>query len=62
MTDGIKVVKQQITARSRKLKVSWSLESMKDLMMDHGLTDGLYWFFHYDIIWHEILPDNTIED
>lgn len=62
MTGRIKVVKQQVTGGSRKLKASWSLESMKDLMMAHGLTDGLYWFFHYDIIWHEILPDNTIED
>jgi hypothetical protein len=60
MTGGIKVVKQCITVRSRKLRATWSVESMKDLMMAHG--DGLYWFFRKDIIWHEILPNNTIED
>jgi hypothetical protein len=60
--NGVEVIKQAIEAKSRKLKATWSLESMKDLMMAHGMSDGLYWFFHNDIIWHEILPDNTIED
>ena len=60
MERKMEIIKQSITARSRKLKASWTLESMKDLMIAH--YGGLHWFFDNDIIWHEILPDNTIED
>ena len=59
---GMEVLKQQITVGSRRIQATWSMEAMKDLMMAHGMADGLHWFFHNDIMWHEILPDDTIED
>ena len=53
MTGGIKVLKQSITTGTRKLTARWTVEYWPEPLRD---------FFHRDMIWHEILPENSSED